>query len=109
MGAIEFTVKDIGIIDKKYIYIKENEDFSWCNYKYLNRAEFSLLEGKIVVYTRDYSDTIDEYFLKQKETKFFYIVPKDYDKSRHFSFSSEQVTRENFISEYKKRKEKQYD
>ena len=106
MGSIEFSTKDLSIIDKVYVRHKEPNNFIWCRYKYLNRADFSLVSNKIIVNTRDFSRELDKYYLKKQGTKYFYIVPEDYDKTNHYSFAWQEVTKEEFISEYKKRKEK---
>lgn len=103
MGSVEFIANNLAILDKKFVrsLIKE---WKWCKFIFLYRANFSLVGDEIYVNTRDFSDEPDDYYLTKEETKTFYIVPKDYDKSRHFSFSQSEVTKEEFIKEYKKRK-----
>ncbi len=106
MGSIEFITQNLKIIDKQYVYIKEPEHFHWCNYKYLCRADFSLVNNQIYVNTRDFSSYLDEYYLKKCGVKHFYIVPENYDASKHYSFVWQEVTKERFIDEYKKRLQK---
>jgi len=105
MSAIEFITNNLNIINKKFVRSMMPKDWKWCRIIYLYRAQFSLVHNEIYVYTRDFSDEPDDYYLNKEEAKTFYIVPKDCDKSRHFSFSQSEVTKEEFIKEYKKRKE----
>lgn len=107
MGGIEFIITNLNIINKKYVRNLLPKDWKWCKYIFLYRADFSLVNNEIYVYSRDVSDEPDDYFLNKKERKHFYIVPRDYDTSRHFSFAQIEVTKEEFIQEYKKRKVKQ--
>lgn len=109
MGAIEFAVSNLNVIDKKFIKNVMPKDWNWCKCVFLYRANFSLVNDEIYVDTRDFSDELDDYFLEKEERKAFYIVPKDYDKTKHFSFSRIEATKEEFIKEYKKRKAKNYD
>ena len=104
MGSIEFITNNLNILDKKFVRSLMPKDWNWCKFIFLYRADFSLVGDEIYVNTRDFSDIADDYYLNQKERKTFYIVPKDYDKSRHFSFVQSEVTKEEFIKEYKKRK-----
>ena len=104
MGAIEFIANNLNIINKKFVRNMMPKEWEWCKFIYLYRADFSLVNNEIYVYTRDYSDEPDDYYLNKEEAKTFYIVPKDYNKSRHFSFSQSEITKDEFIKEYKKRK-----
>lgn len=104
MGSIEFIANNLDILDKKFVQNLMPKDWNWCKFIFLYRADFSLVGDEMYVNTRDFSDRTDDYYLNKKEKKTFYIVPKDYDKSRHFSFAQIEVTKDEFIKEYKKRK-----
>ncbi|MBR1620274.1 hypothetical protein IJ674_10345 [bacterium] len=106
MGAVEFIATNLNILERKFARSMLPKEWNWCKYLFLYRAEFSLVGNEIYVYTRDFSDIPDDYYLSKEEQKTFYIVPKDYDKSRHFSFAQNEVTKDEFINEYKKRKGK---
>ncbi len=104
MCAVEFEATNLDIINRKFVRNLMPKEWNWCKYLFLYRAGFSLVNDEIYIYTRDFSDKPDECYLNKEERKHFYIVPKDYDTSRHFSFAQIEVTKEKFIQEYKKRK-----
>ena len=104
MGSLEFISDNLNIVEKKFVRSLMPKDWNWCKFIFLYRADFSLVDDEIYVITRDFSNIRDDYYLNKEERKTFYIVPKDYNKLRHFSFAQSEVTKEEFIKEYKKRK-----
>ena len=76
MGAIEFIANNLNIINKKFVRNMMPKEWKWCKFIYLYRADFSLVNNEIYVYTRDYSDEPDDYYLNKEEAKTFLHIPR---------------------------------